>query len=211
MKTLKDFGCKSNPFDVLTQTALEYARAIVFANSRLGNDELPEGFTEFDSEHFQFYVDRMDKCVEILSSIPKEELEICRRNSLMTIDNKQMQVNDMLFTLFNEFDTEYSRSVPFLSEGMEQVLFGVDSDTYKRHEFIRGFYEQHKNEDILTSNNLHSYLDFVCNDMDYCKKYFQWSDEKCKLVEDLNNLCELSQLDAEYLLSMIKKESGNEG
>lgn len=22
MKTLKDFGCKSNPFDVLTQTAL---------------------------------------------------------------------------------------------------------------------------------------------------------------------------------------------
>lgn len=43
------------------------------------------------------------------------------------------------------------------------------------------------------------------------KKYFQWSDEKCKLVEDLNNLCELSQPDAEYLISMIKKESGNEG
>ena len=211
MKTLKDFGCRSNPFDVLTQTVLEYARAIVFANSRLGNDELPEGFTEFDSKHFQFYINRMDKCVEILSSIPKEELEICRRNSLMTIDNKQMQVNDMLFTLFNEFDTEYSRSIPFLSEEMERVLFGVDSDTYKRHEFLRGFYEQHKDEDILTSDNLHRYLDFVCNDMDYCKKYFQWSDEKCKLVEDLNNLCELSQLDAEYLLSMVKKESGNEG
>lgn len=90
-------------------------------------------------------------------------------------------------------------------------LSGVDSETYKRHEFLRGFYEQHKNEDILTSDNLHRYLDFVCNDMDYCKKYFQWSDEKCKLVEDLNNLCELSQLDAEYLLSMVKKESGDEG
>lgn len=134
----------------------------------------------------------MDKCVEILSYIPKEELEICRRNSLMTIDNKQMQVNDMLFTLFNEFNTEYSRSVPFLSEEMKQVLFGVDSDTYKRHEFLRGFYEQHKDEDILTPDNLHSYLDFVYNGMNYCKKYFQWSDEKCKLVEDLNNLCKLS-------------------
>lgn len=207
MKSLKEFDCKSNPFDVLAQTALDYARAVLFVNSRLRNGQLPENFSSFNEESFKLYTNRINKCIEILNSIPEEELEICRRNSLMTLNGKQSQVNDMLFTLFNEFDTEYSKSVPYLSEEMERILYGVDSPVYQRHKFLQNFYQKYRNDEVLTEQNLHHYLDFLSNGLEYCKEYFLWTDKECKLVEELHSLCNLSNLDVEYLLSVVAKDS----
>lgn len=160
MKSLKEFDCKSNPFDVLAQTALDYARAVLFVNSRLRNGQLPEIFSSFNEESFKLYTNRINKCIEILNSIPEEELEICRRNSLMTLNGRQSQVNDMLFVLFNEFDTEYSKSVPYLSEEMERIIYGVDSPVYQRHKSLQDFYQKYRNDEVLTEQNLHHYLDF---------------------------------------------------
>lgn len=206
-KSLKEFGCKSNPFDVLAQTALEYARAVLFTNSRLRNGELPENFSRYNDETFKFYLERINNCIDILNSIPKEELEICRRNSLMTSNGRQKQVNDLLFSIFNEFDTEYSRSVPYLSEEMERVLYGVDSSTYQRHKFLQDFYKKYRDDEVLTKQVLQHYLDYLDNGIEHCRKYFLWSDKECDLVERLHSLCSLSNLDAEYLLAVVEKDS----
>lgn len=207
MKSLKEFNCKSNPFDVLAQSALEYARAVLFTNSRLRNGELPKDFSNYDDSTFELYLARVNECINILNSIPEEELEICRRNSLLTRNGKQSQVNDMLFALFNEFDTEYSKTVPYLSEEMERVLFGVNSPIYQRHKFLQGFYKVYRNDEVLTEKVLMHYLDYLDNGIEYCREYFSWSDKDCELVERLHGLCDLSSQDAEYLVAVIKKDS----
>lgn len=207
MRSLKEFGCKSNPFDVLAQTDLEYARAVLFANSRLRNGQFLGGIVDYNEETFKYYIDRINKCINILNSIPEDELEICRRNSLMTLNGKQSQVNDVLFALFNEFNTEYSKSVPYLSEEMERILYGVDSPTYQRHKSLQVFYQKYRNDEILTEQNLHHYLDFLDNGLAHCKKYFLWTDKECKLVEELHNLCNLSNCDVDYLLAVVNKDS----
>lgn len=207
MKSLKDFNCKSNPFDVLAQSALEYARAVLFTNSRLRNEELSKDFSSYDDSTFGLYLTRVNDCIDILNSIPEEELEICRRNSLLTLNGKQRQVNDMLFALFNEFDTEYSRTVPYLSEEMEKVLFGVDSPIYQRHKSLQEFYKTYKDDEVLTERVLHHYTDSLDNDLEYCRENFSWTDKDCELVERLHSLEDLSLDDAEYLLAVVKKDS----
>lgn len=207
MKSLKEFNCKSNPFDVLAQSALEYARAVLFTNSRLRNGELPKDFSSYDDSTFKLYLTRVNDCIDILNSIPEEELEICRRNSLLTLNGKQRQVNDMLFALFNEFDTEYSRCVPYLNEEMERVLYGVDSPTYQRHKFLQKFYKTYRDDEVLTENVLMHYMDYLDNDLEYCRKNFSWGDKDCELVEKLHSLEDLSLDDAEYLLAVVKKDS----
>lgn len=144
----------------------------------------------------------MNDCIDILNSIPEEEIEICRRNSLLTLNGKQRQVNDMLFALCNEFDTEYSRTVPYLSEEMEKVLFGVDSPIYQRHKSLQEFYKTYRDDEVL-----HHYIDSLDNDLEYCRKNFSWEDKDCELVEKLHSLEDLSYDDAEYLLAVVKKDS----
>lgn len=207
MKSLKEFNCKSNPFDVLAQSALEYARAVLFTNSRLRNGELPKDFSSYDDSTFKLYLTRVNDCIDILNSIPEEELEICRRNSLLTLNGKQRQVNDMLFALFNEFDTEYSRTVPYLSEEMEKILLGVDSPIYQRHKSLQEFYKTYRDDEVLTERVLHHYTDSLDNDLEYCRKNFSWTDKDCELVERLHSLEDLSYDDAEYLLAVVKKDS----
>lgn len=207
MKSLKEFNCKSNPFDVLAQSALEYARAVLFTNSRLRNGELPKDFSSYDDSTFKLYLTRVNECIDILNSIPEEELEICRRNSLLTLNGKQRQVNDMLFALFNEFDTEYSRTVPYLSEEMERILFGVDSPIYQRHKSLQEFYKNYRDDEVLTERVLHHYLDSLDTGIKYCKENFSWTDKDCELVERLHSLEDLSLDDAEYLLAVVKKDS----
>ena len=207
MKSLKEFNCKSNPFDVLAQSALEYARAVLFTNSRLRNGELSKDFSNYDDSTFELYLTRINECINILNSIPEEELEICRRNSLLTRNGKQSQVNDMLFALFNEFDTEYSKTVPYLSEEMERILFGVNSPICQRHKFLQGFYKAYRNDEVLTEKVLMHYLDYLDNGIEYCREYFSWSDKDCELVERLHGLCDLSSQDAEYLVAVVKKDS----
>lgn len=207
MKPLKEFGCKSNPFDVLAQTALEYARAVLFTNSRLRSEQFLGGVVDYNEETFKQYIDRINKCIDILNSIPEDELEICRRNSLMTLNGKQSQLNDMLFALFNEFDTEYSKTVPYLSEEMERILYGVDSHTYQRHKSLQAFYQKYRNDEVLTERNLHHYLEFLDSGLEHCKKCFLWTDKDCELVEELHNLCNLSNCDVEYLLAVVAKDS----
>lgn len=207
MKSLKEFNCKSNPFDVLAQSAIEYARAVLFTNSRLRNGELSKDFSSYDDSTFKLYLTRVNDCIDILNSIPEEELEICRRNSLLTLNGKQRQVNDMLFALCNEFDTEYSRTVPYLSEEMEKVLFGVDSPIYQRHKSLQEFYKTYRDDEVLTERVLHHYIDSLDNDLEYCRKNFSWEDKDCELVEKLHSLEDLSYDDAEYLLAVVKKDS----
>lgn len=153
------------------------------------------------------YLARVNECINILNSIPEEELEICRRNSLLTLNGKQSQVNDMLVALFNEFDTEYSKTAPYLSEEMERVLFGVNSPIYQRHKFLQGFYKVYRNDEALTEKVLMHYLDYLDNGFEYCREYFSWSDKDCELVKRLHGLCDLSSQDAEYLVAVIKKDS----
>ena len=207
MKSLKEFNCKSNPFDVLAQSALEYARAVLFTNSRLRNEELSKDFSSYDDSTFKLYLTRVNDCIDILNSIPEEELEICRRNSLLTLNGKQRQVNDILFALFNEFDTEYSRTVPCLSEEMEKILFGVDSPIYQRHKSLQEFYKTYRDDEVLTERVLHHYIDSLDNDLEYCRKNFSWEDKDCELVEKLHSLEDLSYDDAEYLLAVVNKDS----
>lgn len=203
-KELKDFNLKSNPFDLFTQASLELARACLFANSRLRNLDMYPPFSEFTTDTYQYLLDRMKENLEVLNTIPQNELEICRKNSFLSQNGMESSLNDKLFGIYQQLETEYSQCIPFLSDEMEKVLFGVDSDVYKNHKSLQEFYLAHKSDGLVSEKVLHNYLDYLGNDIQYCKDSFGWTEEEADAVENLEDTRKLSNDDAEYLLALIR-------
>ena len=215
MKNLKEFNLKSNPFDVLIQAGLEIGRVSLIANSRLKNKNLLP-YMDFTEETYKHLINRMAKCIEILNSIPEDELEICRKNCLMSDNEKQMGLNEKMCTLFREFETEYSQTIPYLNDEMEAILYGTESEMYKRHLALKKFFEKHKDESVFANNNLWHYIDFLDNkkDMSYCKEYNYWDNNEVEAIFALDNLFErelkdVSIEDITYLQTLIKADSKN--
>lgn len=214
MKNLKNFNLKSNPFDILIQAGLEIGRVSLIANSRLKNKNLP--YMDFTEKTYQYLIDRMAKCIKILNSIPKDELEICRENCLMSNNEKQMGLNEKMYNLFREFETEYSQSIPYLNDKMEAILYGTESEIYKRHLTLKRFFEKHKDKPVFANNNLWHYIDFLDNgkDMSYCKEYNYWNNDEIEAIFALDNLfeCELKDVSIEditYLQVLMRADSKN--
>lgn len=209
-KELKDYNLKSNPFDLFTQASLELARACLFANSRLRNLEMYPPFSEFTVDTYQYLLDRMKESLEVLNTIPQNELEICRKDSFLSQNGMESLLNDKLFGIYKQMETEYSQCIPFLPDEMEKVLFGTDSDTYKNHKSLQEFYLAHKADDLVSEKVLRNYLDYLGNDISYCKRAFGWTDEEANAVENLEDTRKLSNDDAEYLLTLIRNGFGKD-
>ena len=212
MKNLKNFNLKSNPFDILIQAGLEIGRVSLIANSRLKNMNL--SYMDFTEETYKYLIYRMAKCIKILNSIPKDELEICRENCLMSNNEKQMELNEKMCNLFREFETEYSQTIPYLNDKMEAILYGTESEIYKRHKTVKDFFEKYKNDYILSYENLSDYVDFLDNGLNYYKKNLSWGDIKVKRILLLDNLCQtelgdVSIEDITYLQTLMRADSKN--
>lgn len=212
MKNLKNFNLKSNPFDILIQAGLEIGRVSLIASSRLKNKNLP--YMVFTEKTYKYLIDRMVRCIKILNSIPKDELEICRENCLMSNNEKQMELNEKMYNLFREFETEYSQTIPYLNDEMEAILYGTESKMYKRHKTVKDFFEKYKNDYILSYENLSDYVDFLDNGLNYCKKNLSWGDIKVKRILLLDNLCQtelgdVSIEDITYLQTLMRADSKN--
>ena len=212
MKNLKNFNLKSNPFDILIQAGLEIGRVSLIASSRLKNKNLP--YMVFTEKTYKYLIDRMVRCIKIHNSIPKDELEICRENCLMSNNEKQMELNEKMYNLFREFKTEYSQTIPYLNDEMEAILYGTESKMYKRHKTVKDFFEKYKNDYILSYENLSDYVDFLDNGLNYCKKNLSWGDIKVKRILLLDNLCQtelgdVSIEDITYLQTLMRADSKN--
>lgn len=132
----------------------------------------------------------------------------------MSDNEKQMELNEKMYSLFREFETEYSQTIPYLDDEMEAILYGAESEIYKRHKTVKDFFEKYKDDYVLSYENLSDYIDFLDNGLNYCKKNLSWGDIKIKRILLLDNLCQtelgdVSIEDITYLQTLMRADSKN--
>lgn len=124
----------SNPFDVLNQAALELARASLYFTERYRNLEF--GYLG-NFNDLELCWNKIQEQYKLLKSMNQEDIDSLRNVSYVVKDNNLSEMNKYLYDKFNEIPTEYSNCFPFVSEEFEKLMYGVDSEDYKRRIFLR--------------------------------------------------------------------------
>lgn len=201
---LKDYNMVSNPFDLLTGTALELARESIFISQRYKNED--SYLKTEDFEYTQVLIQRIKKCLDVLENIPDEERETCRINSA-SFELESLASHE-LSRLTELFPNEYTRCVVYMPSEMEQII-GLDSDIINRHVYLKNVVISGDN-DLRTPKKLHSCIDYLnSKDLDdYINKY---SVDRiyAEHIENLQKKYNLTEMDCEWLLSYNLAESKN--
>lgn len=122
------FEVAGNPFDVIIEASISYLRNQMFSVSRYRTD-IDDG----NETRGMYLIDRIRKQYEILDSMTDEQVEICRKNSVLAKKNAQpMDVNAYLFDLEKSFPTIYSECNPKFEGPLEELFIGSESSDYFR-------------------------------------------------------------------------------
>lgn len=137
------FRIAGNPFDVIVEASIAYLRNQLFSVTRFN--------TEYDvgnETRGQYLIDRINEQYEILSSMTNEEVELCRKASVIEKKSqKQMKVNDFLFQWEQSFPTIYSECNPEYDPQLEQMFLGKSSSDYLRRKSLIGVIEERIHKD----------------------------------------------------------------
>lgn len=198
---LSDENSVSNPFDVFVQTSLELARASLFFQQRFKNTDSGFAIRVEDMDSVKSYYERMCQQFEILNSIPQEELEICRKTSFYSDNDKFSSLNKELFEKSQGIPTIYSDSNPYINTEFEELVYGKDSDKYKRHAYLR---EVVCRDYSFSREDLCKCCDILTHGLDYCKYHFGISDKDAEHLQGVIDCYNLTTEDCDYMCSCIK-------
>ena len=189
----------SNPFDVINQMGFEIARTLVFFTERYKNERLPidDGLDSVEN-----YKKIIESQVAILDSLPTEDVEFLR-SSALTINKGTQSLNKGLFDFYQEFDTEYSKSVPFVSIDFEEHFYSKEKCNHLA--MLRTFVNVHPHL------NLSHLADYLYRGRSFCKSNwgYTFTDAYCDALDALN-ASNFTEEDIDYMQSYSKKVKLNE-
>lgn len=190
---------KSNPFDVLFQSAIEFARSALFFNSRYRNTEYMD---VQDMNDLEIYSKRVEEQFEILKVLSQDEVDALRRMSYCSMADTN-RINQNLYALFNDIRTEYSESFPFVSVEFEEFTLGVDSDEFKRRAYLRKLCDTNKK---LTDSLLKNCFDYRSHGEEKCRETWgsSFTDEVCNTIRELLDENKLQDWELDYMISYIE-------
>lgn len=210
-KELEKYEIKDNPFDVLCYNALELARMMLFACSRLRNPVIPEPIRE-TKEHLGYYIDIITDQFNTLFDMSDDTVALCRKTSYYDSHcDKFNDLNDKLIKAENVMETVWTRCNPNRNDTFEKIRLGEDSKEYKHILYLRKVakelcdtYKSDKGT-LITIDYLCSMIDVIERPED-CVPYFMSKesfDEKIDIIKKYK----LSVGDIHYLESYLYAES----
>jgi hypothetical protein len=123
--SLYEEGVKSNPIDIICQSAVEYLRGTLYDVIRY------RGNTISPSDE-NYLIDRIKEQYELLDKMSDEQVSVCKETSMLFSKLNHYDINNWLFTLNNSFPTIWSESNPIFDDRLEKLLFGETEEYYTR-------------------------------------------------------------------------------
>lgn len=191
---------KSNPFDVLTQSAIELTRASLFFNARYRN----KGYMDVqDIVEISAYYSRIKAQFDILKNMSQDEVDELRDMAYCNNNGNLDRINKVLFDIFNDLRTEYSDSFPFVSIEFEKFTLGEDSKEFKRREYLRNLCDSNKE---ITIEFLSSCNDYMNKGEEECKKYwgYTFTDDMCAKIMFFLQNNDIEEWELDYMSSYIE-------
>lgn len=191
---------KSNPFDVLTQSAIELARDSISFNARFRNTEY---MNIQNIDNMRAYFKRLEDQFNILSELSQQDVNTLRSMAYCNNDDNLERLNNVLFTEFERIRTEYSESFPFISIEFEKFTLGEDSKEFKRREVLRNICDS---DNRISLNFLGSCSDYLIHGESYCKRNWNYifSDEYCNTIRSILNNYNIQEWELDYMSSYIR-------
>lgn len=186
----------SNPFDVLVQSAIEVARNALFVVERMQSDEMVcptfQGLKhEYDIINEQF---------DFLKSLSKEDLESLRGMAHVSKGDNMDRMNDVLYSYFNEFSTEYTECFPYVSVEFEEFKYGKNSEKCLHLNRLRTICDI---DNRATKEFLEHCVDYLSDDKECWVNVYTIAYQS-KIKEFIHDTSASSE-DLEYMLSYISR------
>lgn len=126
----KDTRPAGNPIDVIMGATISFLRGQMFDINRVK--------TEISRTDYSYLINRINEQYELLESMSKEEVEVCRKTSVLRKSGYDaVAMNNFFFALEQSFRNIYCETWPEFDPEIEKLLYKDSSDYYQRREIIQ--------------------------------------------------------------------------